>query len=207
MSVALSLLAMLCDEPRYGFQLRAEFDRRTGDRWPLNVGQVYKTLDRLERDGLVARSTTTDADGHVFYAATAAGRDRVERWLTAADDAPDPARTDLAVKLAVALTLPGTDVDTLLRAHRDAAMSRLRRLTRESAPGGVDSLSAQLIADSVLFAAETEVRWLDHLAERIRQARAAGVELAVPFDTTLPRRGRPRTSATTTATAHTEETP
>ena len=195
MSVALSLLAMLCDEPRYGFQLRAEFDRRTGARWPLNVGQVYKTLDRLERDGLAVRSSRTDADGHVFYEVTADGRDRVRLWLTSADTAADPARSDLAVKLAVAMTLPGADIDVLLRVQRDAAMQRLRRLTKESArPAGTAALSAQLIADSVLFAAETEVRWLDHIAERVRQARAAGIDLAVPFETSLPRRGRPRAS-------------
>ena len=195
MSVALSLLAMLCDEPRYGFQLRAEFDRRTGARWPLNVGQVYKTLDRLERDGLAVRSTETDADGHVFYDVTSSGRERVQRWLTSADAPAEPARNDLAIKLAVALTLPGTDVDALLRAQRDAAMQQLQRLTRDSAvrPGPA-ALSSQLIADSVLFAAETEVRWLDHVTERVRQARTAGTDLAVPFETSRPRRGRPRAS-------------
>jgi DNA-binding PadR family transcriptional regulator len=198
-SVALSLLAMLCDEPRYGFQLRAEFDRRTGARWPLNVGQVYKTLDRLERDGLVARSTKSDADGHVFYGVTTAGRERVQRWLTSADAAAEPARNDLAIKLAVALTLPDTDVDALLRAHRDAAMQQVQRLTRESVMHtGPAGLSSQLISDSVLFAAETEVRWLDHVTERVRQARAAGTELAVAFETSLPRRGRPRASVPST---------
>lgn len=192
---------MLCDEPRYGFQLRAEFDRRTGARWPLNVGQVYKTLDRLERDGLVARSTTTDAHGHVFYEVTAGGREAVARWLSSADEVGEPARNDLAIKLAVGLTLPGTDIDLLLRTQRDAAMRRLQRLTREASPPppeGTAGFGAMLIADSVLFTAETEVRWLDHVLERVRQARSAGTNLTIPFETSLPRRGRPRASVTVT---------
>ncbi len=52
MSVRLSLLAILDQGPCYGYQLRTEFDRRTGSTWPVNVGQIYNTLDRLERDKL-----------------------------------------------------------------------------------------------------------------------------------------------------------
>ena len=53
MSVRHALLALLSDGPKYGLQLRQEFEDRTGEVWPLNVGQVYTTLQRLERDGLV----------------------------------------------------------------------------------------------------------------------------------------------------------
>ncbi len=80
MSVRQSLLAILDQGPCYGYQLRAEFDRRTGSTWPLNVGQIYNTLDRLERDGLVAKGDT-DAQGHVYYAITDAGSAEVAAWL------------------------------------------------------------------------------------------------------------------------------
>src|SRR6202012_3215532 len=53
MSVRHALLALLSEGPKYGLQLRQEFVARTGEVWPLNVGQVYTTLQRLERDGLV----------------------------------------------------------------------------------------------------------------------------------------------------------
>ena len=53
MSVRHALLALLSEGPKYGLQLREEFEARTGEVWPLNVGQVYTTLQRLERDGLV----------------------------------------------------------------------------------------------------------------------------------------------------------
>ena len=48
MSIRHSLLALLQDKPRYGYQLRVEFEDRTGSAWPLNIGQVYTTLARLE---------------------------------------------------------------------------------------------------------------------------------------------------------------
>ena len=53
MSIRHALLALLSEGPKYGLQLRQEFEARTGEVWPLNVGQVYTTLQRLERDGLV----------------------------------------------------------------------------------------------------------------------------------------------------------
>ncbi|MDH4147522.1 MAG: PadR family transcriptional regulator, partial [Acidimicrobiia bacterium] len=53
MSIRHGLLALLSEGPKYGAQLRTEFEERTGATWPLNVGQVYTTLSRLERDGLV----------------------------------------------------------------------------------------------------------------------------------------------------------
>ena len=55
MSIRQGILAMLAAGPRYGYQLRTEFEERTGGTWPLNIGQVYTTLSRLERDGLVDR--------------------------------------------------------------------------------------------------------------------------------------------------------
>src|SRR5918994_3825042 len=109
MSVKQSLLAILDQGPCYGYQLRAEFDRRTGSTWPLNVGQIYNTLDRLERDGLVLKGDT-DAHGHVYYEITDAGSAEVADWLDSPVRRGGGTRDELAVKLAVAVTLPGVDV-------------------------------------------------------------------------------------------------
>jgi DNA-binding PadR family transcriptional regulator len=198
MSVRMSILAMVAQRPSYGYLLRAEFDRRTGATRPLNIGQVYKTLDTLERDGLVARSATTDADGHVFYEATEAGRVAVDHWLSSAEPTEPPARSDLAIKIAVAATLPRVDLDRLLAAQRQAALGNLQRLTREMTdhePDAGTPLSRRFVADAILFEAETQVRWLDHVEQRLRQARRDGIRLDVPFDTDPPRRGRPPKSA------------
>lgn len=203
MSVAMSLLAMVAQGPRYGYELRAEFDRRTSARWPLNIGQVYKTLDRLEREGLVEKSIGTDAEGHVFYTVTAAGAAASSVWIQQADPVPTRARDDLAIKVAIAVTLPGVDVTALLRAQRREAITRLQQLTRESGGEPVrtaQDLASRIVSDALLIEAETQLRWLDQVSDRVRDAIARGISLAIPFDTERPRRGRPRANRSTDPT-------
>ncbi len=133
MTVRQSLLAILDQGPCYGYQLRAEFDRRTGSTWPLNVGQIYNTLDRLERDGLVSKGAT-DEQGHVYYEITDAGSLAVSDWLTAPVPRGQGTRDELAIKLAVAATLPGVDVAGVIRAQRAESQANLDALQRAPRP-------------------------------------------------------------------------
>nr|BFF10715.1 hypothetical protein GCM10025699_20180 [Microbacterium flavescens] len=126
MSVRQSLLAILDQGPCYGYQLRAEFDRRTGSTWPLNVGQIYNTLDRLERDGLVAKGEI-DEHGHVYWQITDAGAAVVRQWLGAPVARSQGTRDELAIKLAVAATLPGVDVAEIIQAQRRASSASSSR--------------------------------------------------------------------------------
>ena len=120
MSIRHSLLALLQDQPRYGYQLRAEFEARTGATWPLNIGQVYTTLDRLERDALVARDGD-DGNGHVVYSITAAGRAEIREWFAAPVERTNPPRNELAIKLALAVTVPGVDIQAIIQGQRTSA--------------------------------------------------------------------------------------
>lgn len=173
MSVRLALLALLEEGPRYGYQLRAQFEQRTGATWPLNVGQVYTTLTRLERDGLVA-GEGDDGEGHVVYRITETGRDEVATWFTSPVERTQPPRDELAIKLALAVTVPGVDVGTVIQQQRSATMAALQdytRLKRRAAEGtGADDLAWSLVLDSLVFSAEAEIRWLDHCEARLRRA-------------------------------------
>lgn len=191
MSVRQSLLAILDQGACYGYQLRAEFDRRTGSTWPLNVGQIYNTLDRLERDGLVEKGET-DQQGHVYWQITDAGRAAVCAWLDSPVERGAGTRDELAIKLAVAATLPGVDVDDLIRIQRAtsvAALERLRLTRDDDSRDGAGDLARSLVADSMIFAAEAEVRWLDHTA--LRLAQHPSHERALRLSTDRPKRGRP----------------
>ncbi len=172
MSVRQSLLAILDQGPCYGYQLRAEFDRRTGSTWPLNVGQIYNTLDRLERDGLVAKGDV-DAQGHVYWEITDAGSAEVAAWLASPVERAGGTRDELAVKLAVAATLPGVDVGAVIQAQRAASLRQRQELERATYaganPDGPEELAWSLVVDAMTFAAEAEVRWLDHVAQRLAQ--------------------------------------
>ena len=95
MSVRHALLALLSEGPKYGLQLQQEFESRTGEVWPLNVGQVYTTLQRLERDGLV-EAVDGEHDGPQRGSRiTSAGGDELAEWLrTPPEDGPAAARRD-----------------------------------------------------------------------------------------------------------------
>ncbi|SFR99476.1 DNA-binding transcriptional regulator, PadR family [Microbacterium sp. cf046] len=196
MTVRQSLLAILGQGPCYGYQLRAEFDRRTGSTWPLNVGQIYNTLDRLERDGLIAKSET-DAQGHVYYEITDAGSLEVAAWLAAPVDRGTAARDELAIKLSVAATLPGVDVAEVIGTQRAVSLAHREALSEAAAAVHVDgpeSLARALVVDAMLVHAEAELRWLDRTEDRLRRypAHAMALELA----TERPKRGRPAKEVT-----------
>src|SRR5687767_1837298 len=103
-SVRQGLLALLAEGPMYGARLRAAFEARTGGTWPLNVGQVYTTLARLERDGLV-EAVGEDTEGRITYRLTSAGREEVSRWWLSPVDRETTPRDELVIKLALAVAV------------------------------------------------------------------------------------------------------
>lgn len=160
MSIRHALLALVAEEARYGYQLRTEFERRTGGTWPLNIGQVYTTLQRLERDGLVA-SRQADEAGAVVYEITTQGRLHVDAWW--ADPVPRtaPSRDEATIKLAIATSTPGVDVAALVQAQRRETIQALQQLTRLKRSGS--GVVPALVLDRLIFDAEAEARWLDHV--------------------------------------------
>jgi DNA-binding PadR family transcriptional regulator len=194
-SIRQSFLAILDQGACYGYQLRTEFERRTGSTWPLNIGQIYSTLDRLVRDGLVARDESSEGD-QIYYTITEAGSAEVRQWLTAPVVRSAAAnRDELAMKLAIAVTLPGVDIVAIIQAQRASTFRTLQELTRTKNAGGEpltsDDLAWQLVVDSMLFQAEAEIRWLDHSETRLVRAAAEGFAEPLPIDDTPVRRGRP----------------
>ncbi|GAA1761143.1 PadR family transcriptional regulator [Luedemannella helvata] len=162
MSVRYGLLALLERGPRYGYQLRAEFEQATGGTWPLNIGQVYTTLTRLERDELVRALPESEA-GQRPYEATEAGRAELARWFATPIEHGDRPRNELTIKLALAITTPGVDVRAIVQAQRTASMRMLQEYTRlrHRADDPAD-LAWRLVLDAMIFQAEGELRWLDH---------------------------------------------
>lgn len=187
MSVKFGLLALFADGPKYGYQLRTEFEARTGGTWPVNVGQVYTTLERLERDGLVAAEGTND-EGRAVYAITDAGRAALDRWFSTPVADSDRPRNELAIKLLMAATTPGVDVTAVVQRQRTESLRLMRDYnTLRRAADEVDDVAGVLLLDSLVFALEGEVRWLDHVESTV--LRRGG---------RLPAPKRPRRPARTT---------
>lgn len=184
MSVRHALLALLSEGPKYGLQLRQEFEARTGDVWPLNVGQVYTTMQRLERDGLAESDPDDSAEAgpQKSFRITEAGSAELAVWLRTPPGADTPPRDELLIKVLVALRLPGVDVTGILQAHRRHIIGQMQQYTRLK-ENAADDLSLLVVTDAQLFRLESVVRWLDATQGRLRHhdtgpARATGAPAA-----------------------------
>ena len=168
MSVPHALLALLSEGPKYGLRLQSEFESRTGEVWPLNVGQVYTTLQRLERDGLVA----SEGDGERSrkrYRITSTGSQELAGWLRTPPELVPPPRDELVIKVLVALQISGIDVGEILQVHRRQVIEVMQRYTRIKAEAAEDDVPLALVADAELFRLEAIVRWLDAADVRLKQ--------------------------------------
>lgn len=156
------LLALFADGPKYGYQLRTEFDARTGGSWAVNVGQIYTTLDRLVRDGYVS-SVGGNSDGREMFAITDQGRAALADWYVTPISETDRPRSELAIKLAMAVVDPAVDIAVVVQKQRTESMRQMRDYTdlRRQADGDAD-LTWALLLDHLIFALESEIRWLDH---------------------------------------------
>src|SRR5471030_2636220 len=131
MSIRHSLLALLSEGPKYGFQLRQEFETSTGDVWPLNVGQVYTTLQRLERDGLAQSEDVEDDERQRNYKITESGSEELGRWLRVPPDLSEPPRDELVIKVLVASRLPDVDVFEVIQVHRRYVVQLMQQWTHQ----------------------------------------------------------------------------
>jgi DNA-binding PadR family transcriptional regulator len=171
MSVRHALLALLSEGPKYGLRLREEFEAGTGEVWPLNIGQVYTTLQRLERDGLVESDGDERDSPQKRFRITAAGEHELAAWLRTPPDMSSPPRDELVIKVLVALHVPGMDVHEVIQAHRRYLVELMQQWTRIKDEADHD-LALGLAVDAELFRLEAMVRWLDAAEGRIQRAAA-----------------------------------
>lgn len=178
MSVRHALLALLSEGPKYGLQLRQEFELRTGEVWPLNVGQVYTTLQRLERDGMIESDGSDDDGPQKRFRITSVGGEELDGWLRTPPDLQTPPRDELVIKVLVALMVPEVDVRDVIqvnRRHLVRAMQQYTHLKGESS----DDIGLLLILDAEILRLEAVVRWLDSAEMRVRHL-PPGTELQLP---------------------------
>jgi DNA-binding PadR family transcriptional regulator len=167
-SVRHALLALLSEGPKYGLQLRDEFEARTGEVWPLNVGQVYTTLQRLERDGLAESDGTGDGPQKSFRI-TADGEQELAGWLRTPPDLSSPPRDELVIKILVALRVPGNDAGEVIQVHRRYVVELMQQWTRIKEDAAEHDLGLALAVDAELFRLDSVARWLDAADGRLRR--------------------------------------
>jgi DNA-binding PadR family transcriptional regulator len=167
----MSLLAILDEQSSYGLRLRNEFEARTGGVWPLNPGQVYTTLDRLERDGLVEQIPEPGPDGQKMYEITAAGRRRLADWFSRPMEQASPSRDELVLKLIMAAARRSPSMADVIQTERRAAIELLQEYTRLKRDASADAdLGWLFLIDSLIFQAEARVFWLDACEARLARS-------------------------------------
>ena len=186
MSVRQALLALLEQGPMYGYQLRSEFERRTGSTWPLNVGQVYTTLTRLERDGLVESDDGAEPGPQKGFRITEGGERELAGWLRTPPDLASPPRDELVIKVLIAVRLPGVDVHEVIQAHRRYLVELMQQWTRLKEDEADADLGLALVVDAELFRLDSVIRWLDAADGRIRR-HAADPPAPAPAAGPLPK--------------------
>lgn len=178
-TVRLGVLALLDEGPSHGYQLKSDFEARTGGVWTVNVGQIYTVLDRLRKDGL-AEPDDADGDGDRRpWKITSAGRKVVDAWFAEAAVTPAPTRDELLIKVLVAIGRSPATALGVIDTQRNAlyfALQAERHTARVSHSGnGVSdgSLAARIMAEAVRARHEADLSWLDRCEELVRTTNLA----------------------------------
>lgn len=192
MSVPHALLTLLERGPSYGLRLKEDFEAWTGEVWPLNAGQVYTTLQRLERDGYVIAEGPQEANQR-HYALADSGRSELRRWLTTPSGPGAPPRDELVIKVLMSLMVTDVETRAVVQSHRRGLMEELQSYTRAKAAMSDGGLAGNLVLDAQIFRTEAMVRWLDLCEMRIDH----GGLLQPPAPPALDRPRRPRIARAT----------
>lgn len=160
------LLGLLDGSPRHGYDLKREYDDRFPGLRPLRFSQIYSTLARLDRDGLVTLLDEHAGQGpdRKQYAITPTGISDLETWLTTPLDAGEPPQGELFLKVTLAL-LSGRDPGGLLEAQRSAHMKQMRTLRADKK--AADTEADAILCDYGLFHLEADIKWMEHTQSRL----------------------------------------
>ncbi|TQF01271.1 PadR family transcriptional regulator [Kitasatospora acidiphila] len=165
MSLGHTILGLLESQPRHGYDLKRAYDEQFGHTRALPYGQVYATLSRLLKNGLVEVDGTEPGDGpeRKRYVITEAGITDVARWLAEPEQPSSYLQSTLYTKVVLAL-LTGRPARELLSTQRTEHLRQMRELTQRKLTG---DLADQLLCDHALFHLEADLRWLELTAARL----------------------------------------
>jgi DNA-binding PadR family transcriptional regulator len=190
MSVRNALLGLLAQQPRHGYELHDAFEAMVGGKqnWDIKPAQVYTTLSRLEKSGLVAPKVVEQDGGpeKVIYEVTAQGLDELDRWLS------EPVRTahqrdEFYVKLMLCLATKNGSPRQIIYTQRASLYQELHALTTQRAEADPEcELAHILLMDQAIMRVEADLRWLDMVETRLDEI--ADQPLPEPVSR---RRGRP----------------
>jgi DNA-binding PadR family transcriptional regulator len=165
----LTLLALLAKEPAHGYELKARLEQIFGDAYPPpNIGQIYLTLQRLERAGLVCGQDVVQSDrpNKRVYELTEAGREAVASWIEEPGDEPR-LRDDFFMKLALGPAAGVADALTLINRQRRHYLGLMRSLSGLAEPSPRGSKISRLLAEGAMLHLQADLQWLERCQEEL----------------------------------------
>jgi DNA-binding PadR family transcriptional regulator len=166
MRVREAVLALLARGPAHGYQLKVDYERLTRNK-PVNVGQIYQTLERLQRDGLVERDACSESDRRIAYHATPSGRTRAYDFLLDASAPHHGDRSEVAAKVLLAVEIPDFDAIAVIDAQRAALIHSVQTARRQTRGRDI-SVVERLGIEAELAVTEAELRWLDLCEDELK---------------------------------------
>jgi DNA-binding PadR family transcriptional regulator len=170
MSLKFGILGLLAEQPLHAYSVKARFQDLLGGSWEVNIGQVYTTLQRLERDGLVAPAEPRGDRGRLPYRLTEVGRKALEAWLAEPESEPQQLREEIYLKLQLATRIAIGDLPALLARQRRVYLQRLKDLAvleQKAKAQGRDDLV--LLYKGAILHTEADLKWVDACAQEIRK--------------------------------------
>ncbi len=175
MSIKYALLGILAEKDQHGYELKAGFDAKVGEFWSLNFGQIYSTLDRLEKAGLAThdRQSQERRPDRKIFSITSEGREELRLWLATPVAKIRALRDEFFIKLVfMDKNDPGAVLD-LIEKQKVLHLRHMNLLTRrkvalKNETGSPDILTTELLLDAGLFHAEADIKWLTLCETKIK---------------------------------------
>ncbi|MBV9281482.1 MAG: PadR family transcriptional regulator [Chloroflexi bacterium] len=171
MSLKFGILGLLAQQPLHGYEVKTRYEALFGGTRELNIGQVYTTLQRLERDGLIGEVGERGDRGKQRYGLTDAGEAALQEWLQEPEEEPQQLRQDIYLKLLLISRLANGNLDGLLSRQRRVYLQRLKDLgdlERRARRDGRGDLV--LLIQGAILHTEADLKWIDVCAEESREA-------------------------------------
>lgn len=175
------LLCLLASGDSHGYELKLQLEATTGDTWQVNVGQIYTTLQRLERDGLVVHADLDD--GRVVYTLTEEGRGAALEWMEKPVELAVANRDEISLKILLAIRSGIEDPRRVIERQRGSTMALLQDYTALKTDDGVEDIGWLLYLDRLVFSAEAELRWLDKVESRLETISVEGTSIPATAET------------------------
>jgi len=176
-SLKYGVLGLLKAEPLHGYEVKNRFEAMLGGTWDVNIGQIYTTLQRLERDGLIRPLGGRGDRRKLLYELSPEGQKALDEWLAQPDAGPQQLHEEIYVKLLLATRIANGDLKGMLARQKRAYLQRLRDLNRlEERARRVGRIDLARLVRGALLHTEADLKWMDELSSERFGTEAAKTE-------------------------------